>query len=165
MEKYGPLDGKLYSKVNKDSQMGQVTPKKISSNVLVELKFKRSVPHLSNCKDEIWNLLAPKKADTKTFGAGQRGIIRLIYFFRARLNFDWRQRDITLIQEKPNVKRWAFKTSFFERTVNPQSTTMCVQCRKQFHYPYKQSHIFRISNFWVYNVESLEKEMKHVVKW
>jgi len=28
MEKDGPLDGRKYNKNNKDSQMGQVTPKK-----------------------------------------------------------------------------------------------------------------------------------------
>jgi hypothetical protein len=38
MEKDGPLDGRKYNKNNKDSQMGQVTPKKIFLSLIYALQ-------------------------------------------------------------------------------------------------------------------------------
>ncbi len=42
MEKDGPLDGRKYNQNNKDSQMGQVTPKKYlkKKDFCGEIKFK-----------------------------------------------------------------------------------------------------------------------------
>jgi hypothetical protein len=39
MEKVGPLDGIKYNENNKDSQIGQVTPKKYLKKVLAETSY------------------------------------------------------------------------------------------------------------------------------